>query len=428
MRQTVFKCAPHQFRTLSNLTDPILILVSGYRGGKTWTGSRWIVDRALRNPPGLRSLVLEPTWSQIKSVAVPEIVAALESREVPFSLNQSDFTFKLPGRREIICRSGDRPESVKGITAACGWMDEPAVQDSAMDEVFSTRVSDPAATIRQRLYTGTHEGASGWFYEMTHKYPTITVPMWANIFLSDDTIASIKDRFNGDEARFKMYVEGQAQSLAGSIYSCYAERHRRKCANPGDGHIAIGADLNVGLMCWPIARVLNGELHVFAEVVSRNTTTEAHVERVKQFLLDRNLATFRQGQFGPELVDRSGQRVDVHMDASGTARKTSATRTDKTIVRDAGLWPRSPSSNPLVKDRIETVQYAFSHDRAFVDPAGAPFTDRALRLHEYERGSSPPQPKKHWGSGEEPLDAATDAFGYLATGVTPVLNRRVLVG
>lgn len=428
MAATTWACAPHQYDTIANVTDPAIALVSGYRGGKTWTGARWSVHRSLINPPGCRVLVMAPTWGQVKTVIVPELVAALTSAGIPYELNKSDLIFALPQERLIICRSGDRPENSKGITAACGWMDEPAVQDRVADEVFSSRVSDPRAVLRQRLYTGTHEGMHGWFYDVTRKIPTISVPMWANTALTPDTIASLKDRFRDDPARFKMYVEGQAASLSGGIYTCLHDRHRRACSTPREGAIAVGADFNVGTMCWPIARRIREELHVVGEVVTRNTTTEEHVGRVREYLLTRGLAQARAGQFGAELVDATGERVEVHMDASGAARKTSASRTDKAIVKDAGFWPRCPPANPPVKERIERVQYALSHDRLFFDDAQAPRTYDAVRHHEYEQGSSPPQPRKRWGEADFPMDAATDALGYLVCGTGSAASRSVRVG
>ena len=105
------------------------------------------------------------------------------------------------------------------------------------------------------------------------------------------------------------------------------------------------------------------------------------------------------------------------MDASAGARKTSATISDRDIIRNAGFWPRKPNANPVVKERIGRVQYALAHDQLLFDPDGAPFMFRAIQRHEYERGSNPPQPRKHWGDGDDPLDAATDALGYLVCGV-----------
>lgn len=420
MRDVRWKAYGKQFDTIADLKSPARAFVGGYGAGKTKALVMWAFDRALRNPPGSAVLLVEPTWAQVKKVLVPELRALFEGSDVAYTVNKSDWTFQFEDRT-IWCASGEIPENISGMTVACAGIDEPAIQDEEVDRRVSSRLRDPNAVVRQIAYFGTHEGL-GWVYKKTQTVPTVVVPSWENPFLPPDFLHRLRDRFAGDEMRFRMYVKGEAMSLQGGIYSRFAERHRRRCDNPKEGTLVVGADFNVGFMCWPVCRLLKGELHVIGEVISKVTNTEEHCERVKDYLVKRGLARQQRGQFGTELVDSGNQRVDLHMDATATQRRTAATKTDKAIVKDAGFWPRCPTSNPAVRDRIETVQYALGHDLLFVDPDAAPFTAKALKEHAYAKNSDPPAPQKKFGENEDPLDAATDALGYAVMGVSSVLR------
>lgn len=411
----VWKFWPHQRTTIYDTTSAARSIVSGFSGGKTYALVRWAIIRAIQNPAGSVVLLISPKWLMSRRVIVPELVRALDELGVQYSVNKTDLTFSFIGRH-IWLGSGDKPLSLSGTTVACAGIDEPAIQDEEVDRRVVSRVRDPRASIRQILYTGTHEGL-GWFYRRSQKIPTITVPMWFNRSLTQDTIDRQKERFHGDEVRFKMYVEGQAMALSGGIYTCCSDANLRRCTNPTEGETVVGFDFNVGFMCTPICRVLDDEIHVFTEVISTNTTTENHCDRLVAFLKERRMGTQRHGQFGLELVGHDGKRIDAWIDASGDARKTSATRTDRSIVKDSGFFPRSPASNPLVRDRVEIMQSALKRKRLFIDPDGAPFTCRAVKEHAYAKGSDPPEPQKRWREGEEPLDAATDSLGYVVCGI-----------
>lgn len=424
---TDFTCYPKQWETIADTTSPARAFVGGYGSGKTRTLVMWAVDRALRNPKGSVVLLVEPTWGMVKKVLVPELRTILEAADIAYEVNKADWTFTFEGRT-IWCQSGEIPENISGLTVACAGIDEPAIQDEEVDRRVSSRIRDPKATCRQMLYVGTHEGL-GWVYRKVQQIPTVIAPSWENPFLPADFLHRLRARFAGDEMRFRMYVKGEAMSLQGGIYTRFAERHRVKCHNPREGNLVVGADFNVGFMCWPVARRLGNELHVCGEVISKSSTTEDHVRRVRDYLVRRGLATEGRGQFGGEMTDSRGERVEVFMDASGNARKTSATRTDKAIVKDAGFWPVCPSSNPLVRDRIELVQYALGRNLLYVDPDAAPFTCKALKEHAYAEWSDPPAPQKKWKQDEDPLDAATDALGYVVVGTcSSVLHGSVKAG
>lgn len=424
MPQVAWEFTPEQHDVIADYDSPEIVAVGGYGSGKTYVLARWALLRSLANPPGTVGIIVVNLWRNAKRAVLPHLRAALEEMGLPYRVNMQDGSLKY-GRgkeqREIWFASGEIPENLAGPNLAWAAMDEYALQDEECHRRLASRLRDPRATTkRQLLMVGTPEGM-GWGYKKSLEAKRVVMPTWSNTYLPAEYMDTLKRTFP-DELRYRMYVGGEAVMLEGMIYTNFQDRHLRKCLNPDDtrGETCIGLDFNVGYMCTPIARCIGDEVHIWGEVMSTNTDTEAHLKRVREYLQAKGVGRMgRQGggvAFGDYMLGPNGQAIDAFMDASGAARKTSATRSDRDIVKAMGFWPKHDPSNPPVRDRIGRVQYALAHDKLFVDPEGAPTVARALREHGYKKGSQPPEPNKRWGEREVPLDAVTDAVGYLVVG------------
>ena len=398
--------------------------MGGYGCGKTAGLVAWAVDRSARNPPDVVGLIVEPTWRQVRQVLMPAFASLFERMGVWHHVNRTDWVIHWgPQRREIRLASGEIPENIAGQNVGFAALDEFGLMTEEVERRVVSRVRDPRATLRQVLYVGTPEGG-GWSYERVRTVKTVYARSLDNHFLPQDALDRLHELYRYDANRYAMYVLGEPRKIAGNIYSNFSPTtHGIPCDNPRGGRLVLGADFNVGLMVTPYARAIGNEVHVLGEIVSRNANTESHFQRVRDQMLENGLARVGSTQFFAGLLDTSGNPVDIWMDASGTARKTSSTRSDRAILTDLGFQPRHKSTNPAVRDRIETVQHALGHGRLYVDPA-ARITTKALLEHDYEPGSYPPSPRKRWGD-KDPLDAATDALGYMICGVLPIANARI---
>lgn len=414
----------HQHAVLSDLQSRSLALMGGYGSGKTLTMAMWAIDRSMRNPAHIPGLVIEPTYGMIKKALAPAFEEFLDRLGFWHHINQSDYTLTWgKERRTIWMASAEIPRNLSGSTVWGVGFDEFGLMDEEANRRGLSRARAPGAAIRQKFYCGTPEGG-GWSYALVQQIRTVYAASRDNVFLTPDYLDELERTYAHDKARYDMYLLGIPRKIAGNIYSNYdPAKHLRPCENPRGGRLVLGADFNVGLMCTPVARLVSQEMHVVAEVISRQSNTEAHFQRVRDFLLQRNLARMGTTQFFSGLLDTAGNPVEIWIDASGTARKTSATRSDRAILQELGFQPRHSSRNPAVRDRIETVQHALGHGRLYVDPA-ATFTAKALLEHDYLPGSYPPAPRKVFGD-KDALDAATDALGYMVCGVLPLQSSRI---
>lgn len=395
--------------------------MGGYGCGKTQTIAAWAFHRSAVNPPHVPGLIVCPTLKMARRTVVRALIDIFEKAECQYTLNKTDGTVTWgPERRLIWIESGEIPTNLSGTTVGWAALDEFGLLDEEVERRVVSRVRHADAVLRQLLYVGTPEGG-GWSYARVREAGQSAVFAKAsdNVFMPRDAIARLENLYRGDPIRYAMYVEGKPLRIAGNIYTAFdPTRHVRQCSNPRDGTVVVGADFNVGLMCSPVARYVPGEVHILDEVITRNTNTQEHFGRVKEALLKSGLAQMGGTQFFRGLV-ANGAPVEVWCDASGAARKTSSTTTDRNLLVELGFQPRHRPSNPAIRDRIETVQHALAHDRLFVSPA-ARLCVRALQEQDYEPSSNPPQPRKGAIGSDEPLDAATDPIGYMVCGVLPV--------
>lgn len=153
---------------------------AGWGTGKTWAGARKSASLHVFNafdddgrPTYCKGLVIEPTYSLARTIAIPELRAAFDEAGLShrFVGDPQRFCFELPdlGMRgrpsEILIRSADSPELITGFQVAWCWGDEAArwyshAEDPTQDALLQAdgRLRDPRARLLQMNLTFTHEG------------------------------------------------------------------------------------------------------------------------------------------------------------------------------------------------------------------------------------------------------------------------------
>ncbi len=150
------------------------------------------------------------------------------------------------------------------------------------------------------------------------------------------------------------------ESNAGLVYYAYDEvaSVKRDIEYARDLPIIVGSDFNVDPMAWVLMQQHHDEYHVFDEIWIENTNT-------------------------PATLDELARRYEGHPggwyffgDASGRARKSSATRSDYAHIRNDGRFKGAKvlyrKSNPPVDDRVSSVnallKNAAGKRRLFIHP------------------------------------------------------------
>ncbi|MEI2416205.1 terminase family protein [Orrella sp. JC864] len=207
-----------------------------------------------------------------------------------------------------------------------------------------------------------------------------------------------------DPRTFRQEYEASFETYSGVIYYCFDRRLNASAETVRRGdELHIGMDFNVGKMAATVCVLRDGLPHAvdeFADVFD----TPAMIEKIK--------------------LKYGGHSIRVYPDASGKSRKTvGASESDLALLRKAGFTVVVDSSNPAVKDRINSVNAmlcnAYGERRLMVNIARCPRLTQALERQVYDEDGNP---DKSLG-----FDHPNDAIGYFITKRWPVVERSMTV-
>ena len=118
------------------------------------------------------------------------------------------------------------------------------------------------------------------------------------------------------------------------------------------------------------------------------------------------------------MIDKIKQKyprntIYVYPDASGSRTQSSSmSRSDHSMLRSAGFVVRVNGTNPLIKDRVLSVNNAFDKGKLFVSE-GCKNLIEALEQQVYDTNGFPEKDGK---------DHINDAFGYAVSHLCPVMT------
>lgn len=351
-----------------------------------------------------------PTYKQAKRVAWVKI-RKLVPPEWVRKANDSEMMIETVFGSKLYVVGLDKPQRIEGDQWDGGVLDESSDQKPG---VFDLSVL-PALSHRngwcwrigvpKRYGVGASEFKAYWELGRSGADPDIESYWWP----SRDILTQDQLRFAQHNLAAKDYseqYEASWESAGGGVFysfSCATNVDARAAYRP-DLPIIVGSDFNVDPMAWTFSHRIPGldEYHTFAELWLRDTNTPAAIEWTRQ----------RWGSH------RSGWLFVG--DASGRARKTSASRSDYLLIksatgfRDAKIWYRR--ANPPVRDRFAAcnalLRDASGRSRAVISPDCTHLV-ADLEARTYKEGSNEPA-----DAGD--LGHISDAWGYPVERLFPV--------
>lgn len=325
------------------------------------------VIRSTYENPGRLGLVGAPTYPMLRDATQRTLFDLLDANRLRFDFNKAEnFIVMKDTRSKVVFRSLDDYERLRGTNLAWFGVDELTYTAEEAWLRLEGRLRDPKAARLCGFAVWTPKGFD-WVYERfianpVAGYEAILAKPFENRHLLDK-VPDFYERLRGsyDERFFEQEVMGEYVNLsAGRVYYAF-ERQKHVRTEPVDPSKPLlwALDFNVNPMCSLVAQKLGKTVVVHDEIVlSRASTNDACEE-------------FRT-RFGYHAAG-----LQVYGDASG-ARMQTAGGTDYEIIneflrRNAYQYVmRVPRSNPMVRDRIATVNAAFENvmgqARLFVNP------------------------------------------------------------
>lgn len=200
-----------QMRFWSDIHSQQRLFCGGVGAGKTYAGCVEVVNQA----PGTLGIIAAPTYVMLKDSTLRTFLELYENSGIIRSFNKSDMTMTLKGDRTILWRSADKPDKIRGISAAWAWLDEAAYCDEDAYNVILGRLR----RVPGRLWmTTTPNGKGNWVYRLVQRRQvSVTYASTkTNRFIPDFYVNSLLDTY--DEQRAAQEVEGLFVDLDGTLF------------------------------------------------------------------------------------------------------------------------------------------------------------------------------------------------------------------
>ena len=354
-----------------------------------------------------------PTFAQAKRVAWGPIKRLIPKRWIR-KISETELFIETIFGSTLYVLGMDKPSRAEGVQWDGGVLDEsgdqrPGVFDTTFVPAFSHRRAWCwRIGVPKRYGVGTADFKAFFDRGASGEDPDIQSFTWpSRDILTAEALRFARD--NLDPVDFSEQYEANWEKAGGAVFHAFAKDGNISphVVYRPDATLIVGSDCNVNPMCWVLAhkvRAADGveELHVFDELVIRNTNTE------------RTLS---------ELHKRYGRHASgwaFFGDATGRARKTAAAESDYLQIRNdrrfEGARVFYPRSNPSVVNRFAACNALFrsasGRRRCKIHPKCKRLIDD-LEQRAWKEGTREPD---DYGD----LGHASDAMGYIVTRLFPL--------
>ena len=273
----------HCFEQQADFVDdesPYPAAVCGIGGGKTEGGAIKTFMFCMEHP-GAVGMVTAPTFRMLEDATLRTLFKVIPSNLYAYHKGEMRLAFK--NGSEVLLRSTDDPERLRGPNLAFVWMDEAARSPSEAFKILQGRIRLPGFP-HQLWVTTTPKGFNWVFQEFAAEkregYSIHTWPTFANPYLDDDFAKRLRNDYPGNfglqelEAQF-VITEGSAffdpHSLGEMLTETMAPLEMR------DGAISIWRKPTIAGKYVAGGDVSWGETGAFSDFVIADYQTGAEV-------------------------------------------------------------------------------------------------------------------------------------------------------
>ncbi|MBT9158772.1 MAG: hypothetical protein DDT26_00019 [Dehalococcoidia bacterium] len=403
--------------------------VGGFGSGKTYVGCIAICNAAY-STPGIPQGYFAPTYGQIRDIFYPTIEEVAERMGLRVVIKVGNHEVELYSGRQlrskVICRSMENPNTIVGFKIGRALVDEldvmpvPKAENAWRKIIARLRWAGPFGFIPQVDVTTTPEGFRFMHRQfvqrvrdkpkLTTMYGLVQASTYENAAtLPEGYIESLLESY--PEQLVQAYLHGQfVNMMQGTVYSHF-DRQRNACRERfEDGEaVHVGMDFNVNKMAAIVHVKRGGLVYAVAEFVDRRDTPDM-IEALKKAFWHYDMKR------GDWVRTRA---VHVYPDASGgSASSKDASKSDLALLRAAGFQVIAPASNPPVRDRVLSMNMAFSDNnqrvKYWVNDELCPTYTENLEQQAYNGAGDPDK-----STGQ---DHTNDAAGYFIHQTFPVIK------
>jgi hypothetical protein len=349
-----------------------------------------------------------PTYDLISLIAWPKFEERLDAMKIRSRLNKADKQLHLGTGGSVLFRTLDNPDRIVGFEISDGGIDEfdtldPKKARNAWNKCLARCRKKKADRQPNTLAIATTPEGFRFVYETWEKrrlpgYVLYRAPTSSNPFLPDDYVDSLRAIYPAN--LLDAYLEGLFVNLtSGAVYPRFSRKlnHSNARIQPGEP-LHVGMDFNVRNCTGIVFVIRDDRPHAVDELTGVLDTPAMCEDLTEKF---------------------PNHKIFVYPDASGKSnRSVNAAESDLSILRSAGFFVRVDDSNPLIKDRVTTVNALIMNGagerRLLVNTDMCPVLTECLEQQVYDDNGLPDK-----SSGK---DHGPDAAGYFLHKRWPVIK------
>lgn len=394
------------------------LFCAGYGAGKSEALAQAAIIDACQSS-GVLIGCYAPTYDLVRLIVAERIVKKLSDHGVAARYvrhpDNAIYT-SAPGWGDFILRTLDNPERIVGYEVYRSHIDELDTlkhehAQLAWNKVISRNRQRPQGIKSPYNQVSAYTTPEGfrfahwrWVLNATPEYAMVQAPSYSNPFLAPGYIESLRSTYTPELA--EAYIEGRFVNLtSGTVYSAYDRIACRSAETIRHNEpLFIGQDFNVSNMASTVYVKRQSGWHAVAELVGIYDTP-ALIETLRE--------------------KYKGHAITIYPDASGTSRKTvDASRSDISLLQQAGFIIRAKSKNPAIKDRVMATNRAFADRRLWVNDSACPMVAGSLERQAYDKNGEPDKSAGH----DHQNDATTYPIAYEMPITRPVAHIPITFG
>ena len=349
-----------------------------------------------------------PTFRQAKRVAWKPLKKLIPPQWIK-KISETELIIETVFGSELHVVGMDKPQRIEGTQWCGGVIDECSDQRPG---VFDLSVR-PALTeyngwcwrigVPKRYGQGALDFKAAWDLGNTGLDPDIESYHWDSETIVDP-IELDRIKATMDERDYNEQYKASWEKASGAIFYSFDEKKHinDQCTFNPSLPIIVGSDFNVNPMCWVLCHLTANGLFAFDELVVRNTNTEETLVELSR----------RYGNHSP------GYRF--FGDASGKARKTSASSSDYIQIANCELFTNKEmyylKGNPPLVNRFASCNALLKNAKGEVRFQMNPKCKRLiadLNHRSYKEQSREPNDAGDMGH-------MSDAWGYIVYRLFPL--------
>lgn len=401
--------------------------IGGFGSSKTYTGCMAKCQHYWEHPK-INQGYFAPTYSMIRDIFYPTIEEVAFKFGLSVEIKQGNHEVSFYSGRQYrgttICRSLDKPANIIGFKIGHALIDElDTLPINKAEEAWNKIIARMRYNV-PGVKNGIDVASTPEGFRFCHKkfvrlpqenpdllnnYGIVQASTYENEkHLPDDYIPSLKESYPTE--LIEAYIEGQFTNLtSGTVFRNY-ERERCNSTETIDTNelydstkkdvkretLLVGQDFNVQKMASAVFVQRKDGFHAVAELKDLFDTPDV-IKVIKERWADR------------------GHRIIIYPDASGKARKSvDASKSDISLLTQAGFTVRTNPRNPAIKDRILATNKAFESSKIWVNAKECPTIARCLEQQAYDDNG---EPDKKSG-----FDHMNEALSYFVAYEMPIIK------